>query len=337
MKRAFIIGGSGQIGVAVARHLLENGWSVHLGARKPPLAAGDWSFVPLDRNKPNALGAAIGDGADLLLDCIAFDAEHAEHLSAVQSSVGHIVAVSSASVYCDDDGRTLDEASTNGFPVFPVPIPEAHPTVAPSSHTYSTRKVAMEQRLLELVKGPVTILRPAAIHGPHSKHAREYWFVRRLLDGRRTIPVAYGGQSRFQTTSVAAIASAVSWRAEGEGHKTINVSDADAPTVQQIGKTIMDVMGIEAELVDLPDVAHDSVRNPWAVEGPMVCASSAPSAGSYAQTVPAAVHWLVEAAHSGNWKQVLPQFAGYGWDLFDYENEDQVMREHATSDKFVGT
>ena len=35
---------------------------------------------------------------------------------------------------------------------------------------------------------------------------REAWFVKRILDGRRRIPLAYSGESRFHTTATANLA-----------------------------------------------------------------------------------------------------------------------------------
>ena len=89
----------------------------------------------------------------------------------------------------------------------------------------------------------------------------------------------------------------------------------------------MAVMGRNAELVGLPDEPFPpSVgMSPWSVERPFVCATSAPTVGTYAQTVPDAVHWLVEATRNSNLRIVLPQLAAYPWDLFDYEREDRAL------------
>ncbi len=327
MKTALIIGGTGQIGLAVAHHLVRDDWEVCLASRQAPAAPGPWRHVRYDHREPGALAAAIGNGADLLLDCIAFDEADAEQLSSVKSAVDRIVAISSVSVYRDEAGRTLDEAAEAGFPEFPVPIPETHPTLEPGPATYSTRKAAMERRLLDEAGGQVTILRPAAIHGPHSMHAREWWFVKRLLDGRECIPLAYGGQSRFQTTSTAAIAEAVAWVCQGGKPSVLNVCDADAPTTTEIARAIMAVLGRHAELAGLPDEPYPPTigMSPWSVPLPIVCSSSAPSVGTYAQTVDAAIEWLVGATRGRDWKEVLPQLAAYPWDQFDYEAEDLVL------------
>ena len=108
----------------------------------------------------------------------------------LQTDVGTLIVISSASVYRDAEGRSLDEAASGGFPDLPVPIGEDQPTVSPGPQTYSTRKAALEQALLENSRRPVTILRPCAIHGEGSRHPREWWFVKRILDGRREVPLA---------------------------------------------------------------------------------------------------------------------------------------------------
>ncbi|MDK1477911.1 NAD-dependent epimerase/dehydratase family protein, partial [Sinorhizobium sp. 6-117] len=252
MPIASIIGGTGQIGLAVAERLARDGWEVRLVSRAPPPIAGPWQHVAVDREDRDAFRKALAGGADLLLDCVAFDERHADQLLDVQDSVGHLGVISSASVYCDAQGRTLDEAGQCGFPVFPVPIHEDHRTVEPGPQTYSTRKAAIERRILDGARAKVTILRPCAIHGPYSKHAREWWFVKRLLDGRTRIPLAYGGRSRFQTTSTQAIAEALRFSLSSDQSQVLNVVDADAPTVAEIARAIMDSMGRHADLLGLP-------------------------------------------------------------------------------------
>jgi hypothetical protein len=87
--------------------------------------------VLLDREEPGELARALRLGADALIDMIAFGREHARQLIEVQDGVGTLVVISSASVYCDALGKTLDEARQSGFPDRPVPIPETQPTVIP--------------------------------------------------------------------------------------------------------------------------------------------------------------------------------------------------------------
>jgi nucleoside-diphosphate-sugar epimerase len=327
MSTAFILGGTGQIGIAVAKRLAADGWQIRLVSRAPASISGPWQHVALDREDRRALRKALADGADLVLDCVAFDVRHANQLLELQDNVGRLAVISSASVYCDAEGRTLDEAGQSGFPDFPEPIPEDHRTVEPGPQTYSTRKVAIERRLLDEASIPVTILRPCAIHGPHSKHAREWWFVKRLLDGRERIPLAYGGRSRFQTTSVQAIAEAVRFSLTSNGPQVLNITDADAPTVAEIGHSIMSAMGRHADLLGLPDAPYPPVlgATPWSVEKPMVCASSVPSTETYARAVPRAVRWVIAATQRRDWRELLPQLAAYPTPHFDYDVDDQSL------------
>jgi NAD(P)H-binding len=208
-RSAFVVGGTGQIGRAVARALIADGWSVrlaHRGRRPPPseLLARGAEVITLDRDIPGALAAALGPGADAVIDAVAYGPEHADQLLEVQSTVGALVVISSASVYRDAAGRTLDEARVTGFPELPVPVPETQATVEPGPGTYSTRKMALERRLLDRARCPVTVLRPCAIHGPGSQHPREWWFVKRMLDGA----FAVRGRSPDGSTGAAARGSA---------------------------------------------------------------------------------------------------------------------------------
>lgn len=327
MRSAFILGGSGQIGIAIATRLCADGWNVVLGCRSPPAVKLPWRHVEIDISEPNALRNAIANEFDLLISCIAFDGADARELLKVQSSAGRIVVISSASVYQDSVGRTLDEAKDCGFPLFNGPITEETLTVDAGPETYSTRKIQMEQELLENASIPITVLRPCAVHGPHSKHAREWWFVKRLLDRRKQIPLAYGGLSQFQTTSVSAISDAVVQAFDGRLPSIVNVADSDSPTVAEIGNTIMKVLNINAELVPLSEETFPATKGatPWSVLNPFVCSSVIETNSTYAQSVPAAIHWLVDATRNCDWQTLLPQLARYPRDHFDYRIDDDAL------------
>lgn len=328
MAKAVIVGGTGQIGLALAKALAGDGWAVTIASRHPSDIPEGCRHAQADARDRAALAACIGGDTDLLVSCVAFDAADAAALAAAGREAGHIVAISSISVYRDADGRTLDEAARCGFPEFPASLTEDSPTVSPGDTSYSTRKIAMERTLFDQATCPVTILRPGAIHGPDSKHAREWWFVKRLLDGRAAVPLAYGGRSRFQTTSVAAIAAAVRQAVAGELNGIANVSDADCPTVAEIGQAIMDIIGVKADLIGLPDVIDYPPtlgRNPWSLPRPMICSAIAPSPTTYRQSVGPAIEWLIHNVDNANWRERLPYLAAYPGDLFDYDADDRAV------------
>ena len=232
MARSVAIIGAGQIGLLANFIFAAGGFEPTVYARSAPPAG-----YPEPENFRNyTAGEDDPPSADVIFDTIAFDAPDVERYD--PDSIGHLIVVSSASVYCDESGRTLDEASANGFPDFHESITEEQATVAAGPETYSTRKVRMERRALELFDHRAAVLRPCAIHGMWSRHPREWWFVKRLLDGRTRIPLLHSGSSQFQTTDAGAIGGLALQIALG-GHGGIyNVADADAPSVLQIGRYI---------------------------------------------------------------------------------------------------
>ena len=328
MRKAVIVGGTGQIGHAIARRLIGEDWEVTVVSRYAKAMPLGCQHIESEARDVERLHAVLGSHTDLLISCVAFDSADGRCLAEAGQKAKHIVAISSASVYRDGKGCTLDEASVCGFPTFPVPITAECPTVAPGPTNYSTRKIAMEKALLEFSKCPVTILRPCAIHGPESKHAREWWFVKRLLDGRKVIPLAYRGRSHFQTTSVAAIADVVLRTHAGNLPEVVNVSDADSPTVTEIGRAIMNAMNVHAELVGLPEASTYPPQfgaTPWSIPRPMICLSASSAEATYAQSVGPTVRWLIEEIQNAKWAEYLPQLAAYPNDHFDYQTDERAL------------
>ena len=342
-RHAFVLGGTGQIGRAVAREFLADDWKVtisHRGHRPAPrdLIERGARVVILDRDRDEP-SRMLGSGADVLIDTTAYDRDHASQLIAMQASVGCFVVISSASVYRDALGRTLDEAPETGFPELPDPIPETHPTVDPGPMTYSTRKVALERHLLDDAATPVTILRPCAIYGPGSRHPREWWLVKRMLDRRPAIPLAHRGTSRFHTSAVANIAAVARIAAETPGSRVLNIADPDAPTVAEIAAHVARHLDYQGRIVavDAPGDAPLIGRTPWSVPRPFVLDCRAAQrlgyspATTYADAAGAFCDWLVEDAANGDWQQRYPVLAAYPWNHFDYEAEDAFFRNHAES------
>src|SRR5262249_47559920 len=101
MKTAVVLGVSGQIGTAVARRLLADGWSVRgLHDRDTPLPA-DLAAVQVtagDRNDDAVLARVLGNGADGVVDTIAYNPVHARQLLAYAGDVGALAVVSSVAV-----------------------------------------------------------------------------------------------------------------------------------------------------------------------------------------------------------------------------------------------
>ena len=239
------------------------------------------------------------------------------------------MAVSSASVYADDEGRTLDEAtSADDFPELPVPIPETQRTVEPGDATYSTKKAEIERRLLNNERTPATIVRPCAIYGPGDRMAREWHFVKRKLDRRPFVLLTNRGAGHFHTTAAANVGELVRLIATRPGTSVFNCGDPDPPTVQQIARRIGDFTEILSPgLLELG-------ATPWSVPKPFLVDMGKAErelgyrpATTWTDAIGPQVDWLIEATRDRDWRDVLPRGAQYL--SFDYDAEDELVRSLA--------
>ena len=343
-KAAFIIGGTGQIGTAAARHLAERGWSVLLGHRgahhvDSALNELDVTSVRVDRDDTEAL-LPLAEGHDLVLDTVAYDSTHAEQLTRLTGAVGSVVVISTGGVYQDAEGRNLDTATTeDNFPRFPDPIDESQPTIADGAPTYGVLKAQLERTLLDADELPVSILRPGAVHGPFSEALREWYFVKRVRDRRERVVLAYDGASRFSPTSTAAIAELTRLCAERPGKRLLNVADDDV-TVTDIAEAVFSAMDRGVELVPVSGAPTGGVgRTPWSTPHPIVLSTQRAKdelgfepPAPYREAVRADIEWIVDVADGAQrrqvtWRALFPHLVHrYGADAwFDYASEDAYL------------
>lgn len=327
-----VIGGRGQCGLAIAASLLGDGWDVTATAAGPVPDGVDLDvrWVPVTDER---LEVVVPD-VDVVVHTTAYTAADAEELLALGDRVGSVVVLSTLSVYTDDRGRSLDTATDlDSFPDWPVPIPESWPLLAPGPDGYSAQKVAVETSLRQRAPWPLTIIRPGSIHGPHSRHLREWYFVKRVLDHRPAVVLPWGGSSIFQPTATANLAELVRLAARRPGQRTLNCGDLDAPTVAEIGTVIDDLMGAVTRQVTVPgpEPAPTVGNHPWAVPRPVVAdmARAADELGyrqpvSYRDALATTVPWAVDACAGRDWRDVFPLLASYP-DLFDYAAEDAYL------------
>ncbi|MEU6346354.1 NAD-dependent epimerase/dehydratase family protein [Streptomyces sp. NPDC046977] len=339
---AFVIGATGQIGRAAVRALAADGWEVRAASRG---GGGDVPWpegvrpVAVDREDTAALAAALGEGCDLLLDCVAYGADHASQLLDLSGRIGSAVVVSSCSVYQDDRGRSLQtQGEPGGAPVLPVPVPETQSLVPAGPDDYATRKVALECELLAAGdRLPTTLLRAGAIHGPHSLRPRELYFVKRALDKRPVLILAHNGESRFHPVHTANLAELVRLAARRPGSRVLNAGDPYAPTVAEIAAATAELLGHDPEivLVDGPPPAANVGDTPWSAEHPFVLDMTAAerelgyrAVTGWAESLPETVDELVARLGDRDWRAAFPVLATtydrFG-DLFDYAAEDRWL------------
>lgn len=332
MRKALVFGASGQMARALVPLLADAGWQVDAVTRSGRVLPD--AIAPFARHVPYAGSRAAtiraSNGYDAVFDPMALSPTDADDLCAAADDVGQFCVISTASVYADAKGRSLETVAATGFPRFPRMILETQQTV-PAGEGYSAGKVAMEQ----VLSGKrATILRPGAIHGIGARHPREWWFVKRVLDGRRDVPLIDAGQNVFQTSSAAVIASLAAFCLIGGHLGTYNAADSQSLTVAQIGTAIALAMNSSFNLIavdDLPDALSHIGFTPWSVEHPMRLATAKARAlgwdggPDYASQLPAYCAWM--ARHHQSWIADFPAFQAYGHDPFDYIGEDIALRQ----------
>jgi len=340
MPRALVVGGTGLVGRATARRLLAAGWQVDLTGRDPAHLPAEFAdaggrFVAAERSDAGQLLATLGDGADLLVDCICYTAADAALLLPLAHEAASTVMISSKAVYADDGGN---HSNSDTAPRFDGPIAETQRTVAPGHADYTTRegyganKVAAEQALLDSGL-PVTVLRPSKIHGAGAAPPREWVFVKRVLDRRPAVFLARRGAGVDHTTAAANIAALIEVAAAKPAPRILNSADPDAPSALAISRVIARHLGHSWKEVLLDD--RSLGRHPWDVEHPIVLDTSAAlalgyePAGDYATTVIEEIDWLVAG---GDGPGSLPDpddpfFAP----MLDYAAEDSYLARRRTT------
>lgn len=259
---------------------------------------------------------------------------HARQL--LRLDVGALVVISSAAVYRGAQGSYLEIAvDADTFPDYPVPISEDWPTVDNDETTYSPLKASMERVLLQS-DAAVSILRAGAIHGPYSPGLREWYYIKRALDGRRRCVLAWDGGGRFHPAATVNIAELVRACADAPGRRVVNAVDDEAPTDAEIATTVFEVLGQEVELLSFPGPPRGTLGDsPWAIAKPFVLSMERAHqelgyrpAVTYRGGVELDVEWvqrtLAGPAESDRGGQegvpLSPAFGPDSW--FDYEAED---------------
>ncbi len=331
-----MLGGTGFVGRHVALRLADAGWDVTVASRGEtaiPSELIDLRHVAVDRSTSEGLKSVTSEGLDVLVDVIPYEIDDADRLLELRDNVGSIVAISTASVYADEAGNTLDEA-TESFPRMPVPIHETQLRAEPGDETYSTKKVAIEDILLNEAEFPVTVIRPCAIYGPGARHCREWFFVKRVLDHRPRVVLAHKGESVFHTTSVHNLAEMVRLASERPGTRVLNCGDPDPPSVRKIASLIASFLEHDWEEVLVPATlsAQPFLDNPWGVPGSWVLDTSLSHqelgfvpVATYDKAVAETVNSILKTV-SKSGVEAFSTAIAYLPRAFDYEAEDVLAR-----------
>ncbi|SDL17293.1 Nucleoside-diphosphate-sugar epimerase [Glycomyces sambucus] len=284
--RAIVLGGTGAIGGATALLLAAAGWQVEATGRDrsrmpQELSQAGVRFHALERGDVRGVERLVGDGADLLVDLIAYSAEDVRAMLPAMSAVRCPVLVSSRAVYTDDAGRHLNGDEP---PRFGGPLTETAPTLPPAPEGtdpftregYGPCKAAAE--LTALDSGlPVTVLRPSKVHGRWARNARTRAVIERMREGDQHIALTRA-DTVDHLTAAANAAALIAAVAERPGRRILNAADPDTPTAEQI------VRAVAAELswqgtIDAAPAGAEPWRHPW--QTPMVLDTTAARALGY--------------------------------------------------------
>jgi len=293
--------------------------------------ASGFTFIASERTDASSLRSVVGDGAELVVDCLCFTEGDALTVAPFLADADAAVMLSTKAVYVDEFGN---HGNSSTKPVFPLPIRETDATVAPGRGDPTTRdgyganRVAAENALLDSGL-PVTVLRAGRVHGAGAARPREWVFLKRAVDGREQLALAHRGAGGDHTTAAANVASLVELVARHPGARILNTGDADAPTARAVAETVAVHAGhrFEFELLD-DDVDPKYGAHPWDVVPPVVLdLAGARALGwepeSYAVTVRAELEWLLREHELGLTARFDddPYFAPF----LDYRLEDAYL------------
>jgi len=202
--KVLIIGGTRFIGLHLVRELLERDHEIFLFNRgiTPNPFTGDVLNIIGDRKKTGSLRKGLGkERFDIAIDMIAYNAdEMRDAIETLEGRVEHYLFISTRSVYDQDRLK--------------YPIRENEPTIDDPSDAYGYNKRQAELILLRAYEEksfPGTILRLPAVYGPHDYQAREWYFIRRILDGREHMLLPNFGFSVYHREYAGNIAEQLSF------------------------------------------------------------------------------------------------------------------------------
>src|SRR3990172_6238368 len=272
-----VIGGTGRIGPYVLRELLSRSHAVtivHRGQHPLPLGLDVREVLVDRRDAVRFVDLMRQERPDVVVDLFPGRAEDTQAVvEAFRGRIRTSVHVSAFDVYeqyiaVDVFGAWApDKYYRHQLAARPIPIREEAPLRAQHFYPHPQvvagfDKVFVERAISEAsARGdfPATILRLAAIYGPagysrDDPRLREWYIVKRALDGRSRIAIPDGGRGIHHRVHYANAAHAVvlaveSPRAVGQA---FNVGDTELLTVRQLVDRVAAHIGHTWEVVSVP-------------------------------------------------------------------------------------
>lgn len=199
---------------------------------------------------------------DVVLDMVPMTRSDAvDTVIAFDGLVGRIVGISSQDVYLAYDilrgrepGPPVDQPMIEEAPLRERLYPYRE-LFAKGSRLYAYDKIPVEQTYLADAELPGTILRLPAVYGPGDYQHRPFPYLKRMVDGRRSIILDERAvdwrwsRSYVENTAAAIVLAVTESRAAG---RVYNVADSEIMSESEWIRAIGDANGWAGEIVPLP-------------------------------------------------------------------------------------
>lgn len=327
-RSVLIVGGTGPTGYALAERLLGDGDQVtilHTGRHEVSFS-GPVEHIHTDPGRLEALQAALSARSFDLAISTSGRLRHV--VTVLDGRVGRLVAVTGLPAY---PGWLVAPGDAG----YPVPLREDDPPLRPlggSRHDVLTSRVlAGERQVLQVAERggfEAAVARYTMVYGPYAYVPFEWYFVRRVLDGRRRLALEADGLMTPQRGYAENLAEAILLlgRHPDATGRVFNVGDEHALSVRAIADAVADALGHAFEAVAVP-LTHSPCRNPFSLRQNTLFDLGALRALGYRDVVPVAeatrraALWMAEhpVARAGAEELTLGETA------FDYVAEDRAL------------
>lgn len=262
--KVLVIGGTQFIGRFVVSKLLQNNHKVtifHRGEHEVDFGP-EVTHIHGDRkNLLNFKYELLKRNFDALIDMIPMNYKDSGMVVEIfRGRLKHSVHISSQDVYAPWIGVYTGKDLN-----YPIPYTENTPLrndlfiyrgKFPPLEDYE--KITVERTIMTAnATGafPATILRLPAVYGPWDNQIREYFFIKRILDGRTRLVLGSGADWLWQRGYVEDIASAIVLVLENPktNGQVYNVGHHNVWTVRQLATKIAEFMDWKWEIVSFPD------------------------------------------------------------------------------------
>lgn len=267
--KALLIGGTGQISMAITKKLVTDGWDVYLlnrGNRTLELPWGVHSIVA-DINDEKTVLEKIGDTYfDCVCEFIGFTVDQVERDHRLfKGRTGQYIYISSASAY---HKPVSDYRITEGT------------TLSNPYWEYSRNKIACEEFLMKKYRDegfPVTIVRPSHTYDerniPLGVHgSKGFWqVIKRMREGK---PVIIQGDGTSLWTVTFNTDFAIGYTGlMGNRHaigEAFQITSDESMTWNQIYQTIADALGVELKAVHISSEFLAAVGSEYDFTGSLI-------------------------------------------------------------------